>query len=178
MYICFLSIFQEVDKAMKIYMFFEAFELKFNYLSYQYFLRVLLDNLGFDDGFDNFFSKRPFEKVQKSKFFFYKKQVVFIFSCKIAPISFNLDFDLFKLTLESPHEEISKGLNIRFLPMAELEFKQNRVTFLRDSDGKAQVEVLTINFDAQDFDFRDDGHESYKVFIIFVVLLIKTVKIS
>ena len=48
--------------------------------------------------------------------------------------------------------------------MAELEFKENRVTFLRDSDGKAQVEVLTINFDAQDFDFRDDGHESYKVF--------------
>ena len=71
---------------------------------------------------------------------------------------------MIKLTLESPHEEISKGLNIRFLPMAELEFKENRVTFLRDSDGKAQVEVLTINFDAQDFDFRDDGHESYKVF--------------
>ena len=48
--------------------------------------------------------------------------------------------------------------------MVELEFNENRVTFERDAEGKAQVEVHAINFDAQDFDFRDDGHESYKVF--------------
>jgi len=57
---------KDVDKTMKVLMFFEAFELKFNYQAYQYFLKVLMNNLAFDDSFEAFFLKKPMAKIDRS----------------------------------------------------------------------------------------------------------------
>lgn len=76
-----------------------------------------------------------------------------------------MDFSPLRLLLENFNPNIEKQYNLSGLPFAELSFISNRLIYERDLLSNTKIRLFFLDFRAESFEYLDDNHEGYKVFI-------------
>ena len=76
-----------------------------------------------------------------------------------------MDFPIFHLLFEKSISEIEKSYNFKGLPFCEFTFLENRLFYHRTSSNITEILLYSQDFHAESFEYLDDNHEGYKVFI-------------